>query len=236
MKRILAAIGFATALFAGCKEVPPPINFGGGKSVDTTYVVSPVPPADPHNVLIEDFTGQGCSNCPAAHNTLVGIENAHTGHVNIVSLYITHFNQTDPPSGSVHDFRDSVASVLGTNIYGGIGSMPIAGVDRVYQGGAAPINMQIGQSNWGDLVNNLVAMNDSINIGLTSSFNSGTSTATIVATITYLHPMITQQNLSIVVVEDSMIDQQEIFAPSQYPNGIDPTYSFTNVKNSSVRF
>src|SRR3954465_6930084 len=128
MKKVLLALS-SIILFAQCKEHNIPLDFthhvGTG---DTTYVLasSAIPAPDAHNVLIEEFTGASCSNCPPAHDLLEVLEAG--GHVNVVSLYITNFSQTNPPPDAAYDFRHIIASNIGTGVYGAIGAMPLGGV------------------------------------------------------------------------------------------------------------
>ncbi len=221
MKKAFLAIS-SIILFACCKENDTPIVFSHSYSTDSTYVqTSGLPSADAHNVLIEEFTGASCSNCPAAHTVLLGLEG--TGHVNVVSLYITDFTQTTPPSGAHYDFRHLAASKIGSGIYGGIGAMPLGGVDRIPLAGS----LLLGKSDWNSVVNAQKLLTDSVNLLVSSSFAGGV--ATITAKITYLQQMSTKQNLTIVIVEDSMVDIQEIVPGTAYPSGYDSTYTFTNV-------
>jgi hypothetical protein len=224
MKNTFIAICCIAGAFTGCKENDTPIVYPS-VSTDSTYVLpaASIPAADPHNVLVEEFTGQSCSNCPGAHKALEDL--AANGHVNIVGLYITDYSQTTPLSTSIYDFRDSVASVIGINIYGGISGIPSGGVDRV------PVGSSIltFQGDWSSAIPARKLVVDSVNLAVESSYGSD-GVATIKATITYLKPMSTQQNLSIVVVEDSMVDIQE----EPYPINYDTFYVFTNVFRGMV--
>ena len=218
MKKVLLAFS-CIILFAQCKEHDTPIDFthSGSTAGDTTYLLSSsaVPAADAHQVLIEEFTGASCSNCPAAHTLLQSIE--ATGNVNVVSLYITNFPQTDKPAGAVCDFRHESASTIGNNIYGGIYAMPLGGVDRMPLAGT----ILLGKADWTSMVNSQKLISDSVNIRIGCSWSGGV--ATIVDTVTYLYPMSTVQNLSIMITEDGMVDKQET------PTGFDNAYIFTNV-------
>ena len=222
MKNKFIAICCVAMAFAGCKETDAPIGFVTTSSTDSTYVLptGSIPAADAHNVLVEEFTGQSCSNCPAAHASLDGI--AAPGHVNVVGLYITNFSQTTPPSGYVYDFRDSTATLIGNGIYGGISAMPCAGIDRIPVSGS----LISYSGTWSGTVTTQKALVDSVNLAVESSFSGGV--ATIKATITYLKAMSTKQNLSIVVVEDSMYDKQEDGLT------VDASYLFTDVYRGMV--
>ena len=42
-------------------------------------------------VLLEDFTGQNCVNCPAAHRTIEALEQQYGSHLIAVSIHAGHF-------------------------------------------------------------------------------------------------------------------------------------------------
>ena len=42
-------------------------------------------------VLLEDFTGQNCVNCPAAHRTIEALEEQYGAHLIAVSIHAGHF-------------------------------------------------------------------------------------------------------------------------------------------------
>jgi hypothetical protein len=183
-----------------------------------------VPATDPHNVLVEEFTGQSCSNCPSAHDLLDAIADSNAGRVNVIGLYITDFGQTTPPPGSTHDFRSDTASVIGKNIYGGVGSLPSGGVDRTPVTGQLLLDRGV----WGGIIHNQLNIADSVNLKMESAFDDASSTAKIKATVVYTQPVYTKQNLTVMIVEDSMVDKQE------RPAAVDDNYTFTNVFRGTV--
>jgi len=218
MRKLIVALSSFILLFASCKEIGPQINFTNVKAVDTTYVVTPVPATDLHNALVEEFTGQACPNCPAAHNLLNSIVASDSGRVNVIGLYPFGSPQTVPPAGSVNDFRDSISNDIMNSFYTDFQGLPSAGIDRVPVAGM----FTLFSSQWGSAINNRLNITDSLNLSLQSSYNTNSGVATITATITYTQPVSTFQNLSIVIVEDSITDLQE------FPSG-DENYLFTDV-------
>ncbi len=227
MKKVLFTLCCGVLLMASCQEKAPPIDFSGPRvAADTTYVISPVPATDPHNVLIEEFTGQTCPNCPEAHEKLKAMPNQ--GRMNVISLYMWNMLQTIPVEDSKNDFRDkdSIASKISSQIYAGgpASGIPCGGVDRVPKGGV----LQLYASEWSAAINTRMAIEDSLNLALSSSYNAADSVATITATITYTKQVSTKQSLSLVIVEDSIIDKQE------FPFGVEEHYVFLNVFRTMI--
>src|ERR1019366_1267127 len=206
MKKGFIAISCAAMLWAGCKENDAPIDFGHKSLADTTYVLPaskiPASPAS-HNVLVEEFTGQSCSGCPAGHTNLENIVSANAaGRINVIGLYITNFSQTKPPTGSIHDFRDSIASVIGNQVYVGISALPSGGVDRT----KFSSQILLYSSDWNAAIASQLNIADSLNLTDSSTYDSATNKATITVLVTYVYQVATQQNISIAIVEDSMTD------------------------------
>ena len=219
MKRSFIIIYSFVLLIASCKEKGPKINFTDPIVADTTFLVSPVPAVDTHNVLAEEFTGQSCPNCPAAHELLNSL--AANGRLNIIGLYVYGVAQATPPAGHAYDFRDSTATDICTAIYGGapLSGIPCGGIDRVPVGGQlAPY-----AGAWTNAISLRQNIPDSLNLSLHSGYNAVDSIDTVIATVTYTTQVSTPQSLSIAVVEDSIIDLQET------TSGTDPNYVFTNV-------
>lgn len=226
----------SAVLLLGCNENNQSLDLGRSASVDTTYVLTTIPAADPHNVLVEEFTGVTCTNCPAAHDLLAGLEHTYGTRLNVIGLFIYNFPQTAPHYKSVYDFRDSAATAIGQSVYKGVGSMPMAGVDRLPVGTEPGRPLQLNATQWTALIESRLNIPDSINLKVESSYNSTTGIATITATVIYTKPVTTTQNLSIVIVEDSVIDVQEFPGTPVGPfvAGYDPEYEFTNIFRGMV--
>ncbi len=202
---------------------PVPVPVG----TDSSYVLpaGSLPSLQPHNVLIEEFSGQACSNCPGGHTTLDGIEASHPGRVNIVTMYFKGQPQAIPPSGAIYDFRNDTAYSITQLIYSDLAGLPSSGVDRI-----GSSRTFLGASSWaGPITSQLTPpVPDSINLGISSSYNTLTGIATITDTVTYLYNVYGHQNVSIYVVEDSLIDKQE------FPTTINPAYLFMDVFQAMV--
>lgn len=122
MKRLRfpALLAAALTAFTACDEVDMDERF----IEETSPVLTPT--AVVKNVLIEDFTGQRCVNCPYAAETVAQIQAAYPGNVIAVSIH----------GGSLAVNEETSASGLATaqgyayNDYWGVESWPKGLVDR----------------------------------------------------------------------------------------------------------
>ena len=222
MKKIIFSLFytlFIVVLFSciGCKEEHSLVTLTSIVSKDTTYVFSldSIPAATPHQVLIEDFTGVTCTNCPVAHDeVLVPIINSNPGRVNVIEYFISDWPQTAPNAGQVYDgFRSKVALSISNNIFLGLSLIPCAGIDRL-----PPGNLLLTKDIWISNVNARLPVIDSLNLSISSTYDATTKSAKIIAQITYLQPTTAAQNLSIAVVEDGLVDLQEFPNPTPVHN------------------
>jgi len=231
MKNLIIAIAPCLLLFASCKEKAPAINFGQAVTKDTTFILSPAPAAELHNVLVEEFTGQSCSNCPAAHVTLNTVEEAHEkGRVNVIGLYFEGITQTIPPAGAKYDFRHAHSKMVTNEVYLGVNAIPAGGIDRMMISGSRKIDRSI----WSSTIENRLTATSAINLKVESEYSTADSMASIRVTMVYNKAIAFPHNLTIAIVEDSIIDIQDYPSTDPVHPGKDDNYVFTNVFRGMV--
>ncbi len=214
--------------FSGCKEDNKPIDFSRPATVgDTTYVLTAgtFPTSVDHNVLVEEFTGASCANCPDGARILRGIESSNPGRINVLGLCPTSSLFCNPPAGYTHDFRNESAENIANQIYAGtVSSYPAGGIDRVPVGG----HLAMERSLWtGEIERKLTPCK--VSIGLNTSYNPGADKDTITVKVTYLDSTSVPGNLTVAIVEDSMYDYQEVGTAGFLPNQL-----FMNILRETV--
>lgn len=80
MKIKLLILFLAGVLLSGCDEI----------AEDNRFIPVEGTKAE-RNVLLEDFTGQNCINCPAAHRIIEALEEQYGSHLIAVSIHAGHF-------------------------------------------------------------------------------------------------------------------------------------------------
>lgn len=215
MKKI-ALIAAATGifLFQSCSEVAPKINGintedGAATAGDTAYTTTVETP-QAKKVLAEEFTGVSCPPCPGAAKLMRSIREQLNGDLVVVAYHILNYPQSSPVEKngellSKYDFRTQDATDVGASIYGGIGALPSGGFDR------SPLNNTIllNQGNWSNVAQKRLGEEAPVNIHITPTYDQTTREATIRVKLAYTQAVTIKENLTVAIVEDSIIDAQK---------------------------
>jgi hypothetical protein len=192
-------------LLTSCSEIGPSIDFGTSEKEDTTYITSPELP-QPKNILIEEFTGVSCPPCPSGHDVVKAIKTQHSGRIIVIAYHIFNFPQAHPVDGlSKQDFRTQESTDIGNSVYGGIGAMPLAGINRV------PINNERlqGKAFWPSSVSGEITKSSAINLNLTNTFDDVNNEVTVRVKVSFTGEVSQKLSLNLALIEDSIIDAQK---------------------------
>ncbi|MCB0696171.1 MAG: Omp28-related outer membrane protein [Chitinophagaceae bacterium] len=208
MRKLSFLVAFGgILLFQACKEVGPQIDFGPSGN-DTTYKTTPET-ADVKKVLAEEFTGVSCPPCPGGHEQMASIKTTLNNNLVVIAYHILNYPQAYPIDDELHkskyDFRTEDATKVGSEIFGGIGAMPLAGFDRVPQDGSA----LLGKGQWSSAAQTAANVPSPLNIHITSSFDATTREMTAVIQVAYTASVSNDQNLTIAITEDDIEDLQK---------------------------
>jgi hypothetical protein len=118
------------------------------------------------NVLLEDYTGHKCNNCPAAAVKAKDIESANSGRVFVLSVHAgpigSNFQKPSKSGDSEyprfsHDFRTEAGTTYAEQIAGMIGN-PAGMISRTISQEGTPWNHSTGT--WETKVNDILSAND----------------------------------------------------------------------------
>jgi len=117
--------------FISCKEQPPFIDLKPPLILltDTTYIKSIPDSVQPHNVLLEDFTGVRCGNCPRGHKIIEDLKTLHGNRVVALALHGEDFTNFTTPYDGYEDFRIPYTRRI-LDIIGKPSGLPFASFDR----------------------------------------------------------------------------------------------------------
>lgn len=206
----LSCVGLASLFFFSCKEQPVGVDFGEGKKSDTTYIAT-VEAAQNKNYYIEEFSGVRCVNCPegAAKLEELSAMPANKGRLKIVTIHAASFTEPDYSKGSKQDLSSEQAKNLMDLVYGGDMSKPQASIDRLklFNG----LNPLIGpRTEWESKLNTAKANHPTtpVNIHVSSTYDQDLEAYNIKVKLAYTENVTEPQYLTILLVEDSIMDTQ----------------------------
>lgn len=206
MKRHLFILFIGAALLsASCYEIPPVINPYDGEPVDTSINIED----QERQVLIEEFTGVRCVQCPAGSAEIETLLAIHGERLVAVSIHAGDFSPPFPQS--LFDFRtpegDGLINLLGPPI-----SYPSAVVDRrLFEG---ENDLILGRNDWAGFIEQEKAIPPRVKIGLKATFNETNRNLDLEVKL-YPQELISDPDvrISVMLTESKITDYQDT------PNG-----------------
>jgi hypothetical protein len=207
MKKIIYALTIAASLaLASCEEnIPTGLVLSQPfVSHDSEYVTTTIPTVQAKCVLIEEFTGVTCSNCPKGSVDLKAIEDANAPRVLVAKV---HSNlQATPIKGTDPDLRCDDANTLATSL--GLQAKPSAAVDRLLNSGN-DYTFLINQV--GGKVTAQLAKPTPVNINLAKLVNATLDTINLAVTFTFIDTTSRKLAYDIYLLEDDVEATQDSF-------------------------
>lgn len=184
---IIAASAAAIALFSACDNIPE----------DERFIENPRPTVE-RKILIYEFTGQRCTNCPDGAQAVHNLQEAYPGQVLAVNLHPENTQYTIPLGNLV------LTSPEATFIYNYYrpSAFPAACID-----GAAPL-YNIPQ--WSTDAITALGQPSPAALDLSTSYNEETRELTVDYNVNFNEYTTTETLLQLYVVEDGIVGIQII--------------------------
>ncbi len=219
--------------FNGCKETCPGVNLTGPTVTGDTISV-PVDAtlsSQKRNVLLEDFTGVQCVNCPDGHTISASILNSYTaGRVVVVAMHSGHL-LTNPYSFGHYDFRTPEGDDI-ENLVGPISSKPIGDIDRKLFAGETTI--PVGRAKWvGYVAQEIPDDIPKVQMKIENQYDNTTRVLSMGVTLQYSVTILQNINLSVMLTESGMIEPQ-LGGPNGGATGIDTFYVHRHVLRDMI--
>ncbi|MBN2892345.1 MAG: Omp28 family outer membrane lipoprotein [Bacteroidales bacterium] len=194
MKNLIILFFIATFLYS-CDVLEPDGNYYiadtvSSNDVDTQTVVK--------KVLLVDFTGIRCTNCPEAHETMHQIQSVYPNKIIAVAIHGTSL------AYPIGDYVTDLRTDDGTEIIDdfGINAIPIGLVDKYEK------NSLISETAWADAVSDVIDETPTVGIKIQNSYNSSNNNLEISIKLISLDEFQSALKLVVFVVEDSIITRQ----------------------------
>ena len=204
MKNTLSIFAFAALMLtlAGCDKI------------DLDNIHKPyTPTTGGKTVLIKDFTGARCVNCPAAAE--VAHELQHSLGEDRVFIMSVHAGYLATPVGSFPDFRTEE----GTQWYNDNSANPLFAVDRM----ALTEGNTLNESQIEKAVGDALEEAQTFDLNISNAYDESSRELKVVSTMTAMGDYSGELYLTVCLIEDSLVGRQVV------PGGIDTAYVFRNV-------
>lgn len=186
--------------------------------VDAPYEKNPVVPVDTalkdtstvvvrtgglQNVLLEDYTGHTCVNCPAAADVAKDIYEKNKSRIAVVAVHAGPFAKPEPPDYAA-DHRTEVGEALDALFRISRVGNPNGLVNRTRYN----TRFVLGVTNWEPATAALLTQQPKIDLALSHTYHA--AKRTIIATVeaTYLQPGENDYSVCVWVTEDSVVGDQ----------------------------
>jgi thiol-disulfide isomerase/thioredoxin len=176
-------------------------------------------------VLLEEFTGHQCPNCPAGAATASQIHNLYGNRFVIIAYHAGFFARTS--SEFPIDYRTTTGTEL--NGHFGVLAYPSGIINRTSFEGTMPLD----KSNWGAAAAQGLQLEPTLGLTINKQLNEATSTLTVsvsakaIATLTPL-------KLCVFLTESGLISPQKTANDPNYPSGTIPNYEHKHVFRGSL--
>jgi thiol-disulfide isomerase/thioredoxin len=228
MKKRLHQLLPLLLLFSSCDKVKNPYLKTVNNGNDTTITKV-------RKVLVEDYTGHFCGNCPSAAITLQQLRTQYGSKLVTMGVHVGFYAEPNPlhslpscaPPGSfTTDFRTTAGNNYNTQFGNdGIG-LPNGMVNRVTVSGSNVIP----NSNWGTVVAGIINTPPDAYMQITTTYSSGMLNTTVKSQ--FLNPLSGTYNLVVLLTQDSIVDWQEDYTIT--PNSCVQNYVHRHVLRGAI--
>ena len=202
MKKIvfyLSIFVVAGMILNSCDKIDAPYTRTKSATDTTTTAV--------RKILLEEFTGHKCPNCPAGSLIAHDLKEAHPNQIILVSIHAGMFALPDPqpiPLGDfTYDFRTTVGNTIHDFFY--IDTYPNAMISRIKSG---PDKYEIGTDYWGQTVDSLLNDVPLASIAITSTYYASANKVIASVNTSFLQDLAGSYNLCVYLTEDSIVKPQ----------------------------
>ncbi len=199
--------------------------FSSCEKVDKPYKkwTPPVPSANDtiRKILIEDFTGHKCPNCPRAALTIRTLDALYPGQIIAVAIHPTAGGGLTSPTPPTYpnDYRTTIGdSYFNTFSEPSLG-LPQGTINRKKTPGG---QYGIADGDWTDSVNAMVHIAPDVLLKITNTYNTTSRQLTASVKCSYLNTLSGSYKLIMLLTEDSIIAAQTNGTSASNP--ADPSY------------
>jgi hypothetical protein len=221
---LAAGIGLLTACDEIDQPIPPKTVESAGRrdtvaldSAEAAYLELPGHSTPVQRVLLEDYTGHTCGNCPRAAEKAMELQQQYGERVVVVATHVGYFADTTKP-GYHYDFRTAAGNELNQVFNVDNFGLPQGMVNRTPAAGAGQPVTTLGS--WATIVANELARAPEQQLTVTGLREESNRTLRVKVTSKYLTAKPGTYRLVLNYIEDTLTRNQKDYslpAPSDIP-------------------
>jgi len=215
---LIFAAFLAVLLFPACDIIEEPYMTGPGNGNQNGEVV--------RKVLLEEFTGHQCPNCPEGAQEAADLKAFFGDQLIIMSIHAGFFARTTAPH-FLADYRTTAGNEI--NSYFGISYNPVGMVNRTEFSGSHILS----PSAWGGAISQVLEQEPQAGIEITLNYQSHNRQLNLSIKTTALENIQGPIYLAAFLLEDNIMSPQQTNNPD-YPNGIQENYYHKHVLRTDI--
>ena len=190
---------FVAFTFAACDEITGPYT----EEVNVTE--------GGRKILLEDFTGHECGNCPYAGIEATNLDSIYKGRVIVVATHCSFFADTNKTGKFSYNFKTPVGDELDQFFNIETAGLPKGMVNRQAVDGDYGIfsNRLLNYTAWSSSIAMELNKKAALNLSLSKSYDTLSRNLNLDVEIEYLEKGNINQQLVVYLVEDSIINWQK---------------------------
>src|SRR4030095_1243572 len=167
-------------------------------------IIEPFIPAGNRIVLLEEFTGKGCTNCPKGSREIENLLTRFPDNLVVVSIHAGFFANPDVFHIGQYDFRTTEGEFLYQYLGPNLG-YPAGVVDRT------PVNgeMQSSSNAWAFAITKEIQIPPAVEFGITREYNPAFGELKVTIDGIAKEPVTGEVRISIMLIESGIVDAQD---------------------------
>lgn len=190
MKKILALFAFFAILTFGCNEIVAPID------LQITYTG--------RRVLVEEFTGVKCVNCPEGSKKLEELVAQHGEYVIPISIHAGFFS--NPYDSSLYDFRTPQGTNLVANLLGPVNGYPGATINRTFYPNETELSISL--SKWAGYIIQDILQAPKVEVDIAPTYDTTSRQLSVTVDLDFAETVTEPLGISVVITENNIVDYQ----------------------------
>ncbi len=177
------------------------------------------------NILLEDFTGYTCGNCPAAHEVAKQLTDTYKDRVIVVGIHAGNFAEPNP--AHYYDFRTPEGNAYDQLFGNSQAGLPNGLINRQKFSGSYITR----HTKWASLVAAAIGQEADAAITMHASYDDATRKITVSGNLRYVKNSSANDYLCVVITEDSIVQYQKDYRKN--PQDI-PEYNHMHVFRGAI--